>query len=61
MGLSNFIMALQWERAAVSLALFLDAKTGKPTNLSVEYGATDLALQAVEWRRFGPEKVFENP
>ena len=61
MGLSKFILALQWERAAVSLAVFLDAKSGKTTDLSKEYSNTDVALQSVKWRRFGPEKVFENP
>mgnify|MGYP007064226399 CR=1 FL=1 len=61
MGLSKFIIALQWERAAVSLSLFVDAKSGKTTDLSTQYARTDEALRKVEWRVFGPEKVFENP
>ena len=61
MGLSRFSMALQWERAAVSLAVFLDARSGQTTDLTQEYKNTDLALRSVQWRRFGPEKVFENP
>ena len=54
-------MALQWERAAVSLSVFLDAKSGKTTDLAKEYKNTDNALRSVKWRVFGPEKVFENP
>ena len=61
MGLSRFCLALQWERAAVSLAVFLDAKSGKTTDLTVQYAATDKALREVQWRPYGPEKVFENP
>ena len=61
MDLSRFIMSLQWERAAVSLSVFLDAKSGKTTDLSKEYKNTDRALRSVKWRVFGPEKVFENP
>ena len=61
MGLSRFILALQWERAAVSLSVFLDAKSGKTSDLSKEYATTDKALRQVKWRVYGPEKVFENP
>ena len=61
MGLAQFAMALQWERAAVSLAVFLDARSGKTTDLTKEYGRTDTALRSVQWRNFGTEKVFENP
>ena len=61
MGLSRFIMALQWERAAVSLSVFLDRKSGKTTDLTKEYSNTDTALREVNWRPFGPQKVFENP
>ena len=61
MDLSRFIMSLQWERAAVSLSVFLDAKSGKTTDLAKEYKQTDNALRSVKWRVFGPEKVFENP
>ena len=53
-------MALQWERAAVSLAIFIDAKSGKTTNLAQEYADTDKALRETKWRRFGPERIFEN-
>ena len=45
MGLAQFAMALQWERAAVSLAVFLDARSGKTTDLTKEYGRTDTALR----------------
>ena len=61
MGLSKFILALQWERVAVSLAVFLDSKSGKTTDLDPIYAKTDMALRQVQWREFGPEKVFENP
>ena len=61
MGLSKLILALQWERAAVSLSVFLDAKSGKTTDLSGEYAITDKAIREVEWREFGKEKIFENP
>ena len=61
MGLSTFVLSLQWERAAVSLSVFLDAASGKTTDLSKEYENTDKALRNVKWRPFGPEKVFENP
>ena len=53
-------MALQWERAAISLAIFLDAKSGKSTDLTREYARTDKAVREVAWRRYGPEKIFEN-
>ena len=61
MTVAKFAMALQWERAAVSLAIFLDSRSGKTTDLSKEYGRTDTALREIKWRNFGPEKVFENP
>ena len=61
MGLSKLILALQWERAAVSLSVYLDSKSGKTTDLTKFYGKTDGALRKVQWRSFGPEKVFENP
>lgn len=53
-------MSLQWERAAISLAIFLDAKTGKATDMARIYAKTDRSLRQVAWRRFGPEKIFEN-
>ena len=61
MGLSMFVLSLQWERAAVSLSVFVDSRTGKTTDLSKEYEATNTALRSVQWRQFGEEKVFENP
>ena len=61
MGLSKLILALQWERAAVCLSVYLDSKSGKTTDLTKFYGKTDGALRNVQWRSFGPEKVFENP
>ena len=61
MTIARFAMALQWERAPVSLAIFLDSRSGKTTDLSKEYGRTDKALREIKWRNFGPEKVFENP
>ena len=61
MGLSTFVLSLQWERAAVSLSVFVDARSGKTTNLARVYQETDMALRQVQWRPFGPEKVFENP
>ena len=61
MDLSDFVLSLQWERAAVSLSVFVDARSGKTTDLSKEYQETDMALRKVQWRPYGPEKVFENP
>ena len=59
-GLSKFLINLQNERAKVSLAVFLDARSGKPTDLTGEYDETDKSLQAIKWRTFGPEKIFQN-
>ena len=59
-ALSQFIICLQLERAKVSLAVFLDAKSGKATDLSEEYAATDRALNSIKWREFGQDKIFEN-
>ena len=61
MGLATFVLSLQWERAAVSLSVFVDSRTGVSTDLSKEYEATNDALRNVQWRPFGEEKVFENP
>ena len=58
--LSRFIMTLQLERAAVTLAVFVDARRGTITDLSEEYTETDRMLNEVSWRRFGDEKIFEN-
>ena len=59
-NLSRFITALQWERAAVSLAIFLESKSGTSTDLGREYARTDKAIRRVVWRRYGPERIFEN-
>ena len=58
--LSNFILNLQIERAQVCLAVFLDKKSGKVTDLSKEYAATDLSLIGLTWKEFGKEKIFQN-
>ena len=58
--LSNCIINLQLERAMVALAVFLDVRSGKATDLSKEYANTDAALQLVRWRDFGTERIFEN-
>ena len=58
--LSRFVINLQLERAMIGLAVFLDARSGKATNLDKAYGRTDQALQTVKWRRFGTERIFEN-
>ena len=58
--LSNFILNLQIERAQVCLAVFLDKKSGKVTDLSKEYSATDLSLIDLTWKEFGKEKIFQN-
>ena len=58
--LSKFIIDLQLERAMVALTVFLDARSGKATDLSKEYAATDASLQAIRWRRFGADRIFEN-
>ena len=58
--LSNVILSLQRERAQISLAVFLDAKSGKSTNLTKEYTNTDNALNAYEWKIYGTEKIFRN-
>ena len=59
-ALSRFIICLQYERAKVSLSVFLDAKSGKATDLTDEYAATDKALNDIKWRKFGQDKIFEN-
>ena len=59
-ALSKFIINLQLERAKVSLAVFLDAKSGKVTDLSEEYAETDRSLNNIKWREFGSDKIFEN-
>ena len=58
--LSSFVINLQFERAMVCLALFLDVRSGKATDLTKEYGKTDESLQNIKWRQFGTERVFEN-
>ena len=58
--LSKFIIDLQLERAMVALAVFLDVRSGKATDLSKEYAATDASLQNIKWRRFGTDRIFEN-
>ena len=58
--LSNVILSLQRERAQISLAVFLDAKSGRSTNLSREYTNTDNALNALRWKIYGTEKIFRN-
>ena len=49
----KFIINLQLERAKICLAVFLDKKTGKQTDLTNEFNATDVSLMAIEWRQFG--------
>ena len=58
--LSNFILNLQLERAQVCLAVFLDKKSGKTTDLTKEYAATDTTLINLNWKKFGKERIFEN-
>ena len=58
--LSQFIINLQFERAKVCLAVFLDVRSGKATDLTKEYGRTDETLQNIKWRSFGHERIFEN-
>ncbi len=58
--LARFIINLQLERSGVSLALFLDKRSGKNTDLSNEYARTDRTLNNIEWRKYGNEKIFEN-
>ena len=58
--LSRFIINLQLERAMVCLAVFLDVRSGKATNLDKAYAKTDEALQIVKWRKYGNEKIFQN-
>ena len=58
--LSKFIINLQLERAMVSLSVFLDVRTGKITDLSNEYANTDDSINAIEWREFGDDRIFEN-
>ena len=55
-----FILILQQERSVVCLAVFMDKRSGKQTDLAKEYAATDKALNNVKWRKFGSEKIFEN-
>ena len=58
--LSRLVINLQLERAMVCLAVFLDVRSGKATDLSEAYKETDKALQEVKWRNFGTERIFEN-
>ena len=44
MKLSDFILTLQRERSQVCLAVFLDKKSGKATDLNKEYLSTDQSL-----------------
>ena len=60
MKLSDFILNLQRERAQVCLAVFLDKKSGKATNLDKEYFKTDQSLINLQWKVYGKEKIFEN-
>ena len=43
--LSQFIINMQLERAMVSLSVFLDARSGKTTDLAKFYADTDKAIQ----------------
>ena len=58
--LSRFVINLQLERAMICLAVFLDVRSGKATNLDKAYAKTDEALQIVKWRKYGNEKIFQN-
>ena len=58
--LSRFIINLQLERAMVCLAVFLDARSGKATDLTKAYSRTDQALETVKWRTYSNEKIFKN-
>ena len=58
--MSKFVINLQLERAMVSLAVFLDMRSGKATDLSEVYADTDSAMMDVRWRKFGEERIFEN-
>ena len=58
--LSRFIISLQLERAMVCLAVFLDVRSGKATDLTEAYAKTDEALLTVKWRKYSNEKIFEN-
>ena len=58
--LSRFIISFQLERAMVCLAVFLDVRSGKRTDLEKIYARTDFALQTVKWRKYGNEKIFQN-
>lgn len=59
--LSRFIIDLQQERSVVCLAVFMGKRSSKKMNdLSKEYASTDRRLNLIKWRRFGPEKIFEN-
>ena len=60
MDLSRFILALQKERAQVCLAVFLDKKSGRTTNLTKEYIDTDNTLIGLKWKMYGQEKIFQN-
>ena len=46
--LSDFVINLQFERAMVCLALFLDVRSGKATDLTKEYARTDESIQGAE-------------
>ena len=58
--LSNVILSLQRERAQVSLAVFLDSRSGKSTNLTEEFYLTDESLKGLDWKTYGKERIFQN-
>ena len=58
--LRRFIINLQNERAGVSLAVFMNKKLGKLTDLSNEYGMTDKSIETLSWRKFGKERIFDS-
>ena len=44
----------------VCLAVFLDVRSGKATDLTKAYTRTDQALLSVKWRQYSNERIFEN-
>ena len=56
--LTLFITDLQQERDAVALALFMNHKTKEKTNMTLDFRRTDLRLLKVQWRKFGPQRIF---
>lgn len=59
--LADFVRTMQNERIAMGFHIFLGKnRTEKAEDLSEVFAATDDALAAITWKRFGKEKIFRS-